>query len=159
MKNALVPEDTAEPQIEPATLDDVPYIAGVMAQRWSLSQQEAVADSRKYIEKADGRAAFIAHLRGKPIGCGLYDPRNDEVSRAYGPWLLLLWVEPPHRRRGVGWRLSLARFQLARQNGIKAVFLDTADAKQYHINRGWVEVTTAMYHRVVVSILRYDIQG
>jgi predicted N-acetyltransferase YhbS len=143
-------------QIEPAAPDDVPYIAGVMAQRWNLQQQEAVSDSRKYVAKADGRAAFIARLRGKPIGCGLYDPRNDEVSTSYGPWLLLLWVEPSYRRRGVGWRLSLARFQFARQSGVNAVFLDTSNAKRYHLNRGWVEVATASYHGEPVSILRYD---
>ncbi len=148
---------SAETQIGPATLGDVPYIAGVMAERWNLPQQVAVYDSRNYVERVGGRAAFVARLEGKIIGCGLYDPKNDDVSALYGPWLLLLWVEPLHRRRGVGWRLSRARFEFARQDGVKAIYLDTCGAKQYHLNRGWVEVAAASYHEEPVSILRYDL--
>ena len=144
-------------RVVPANGSDLGFISAVMMRRWDMAREPAVADSRKYVDRQEGKAAFVARLRGRVVGCGLFDPRNDDVSCQFSPWLMLLWVEPRYRNRGIGWQLSLARFEFARRAGYTAVYLDTEASEPYHLRRGWTRIGSADWHGEPVSLLRYEL--
>jgi GNAT superfamily N-acetyltransferase len=145
--------------VRPAVTSDVRFIADYMGHHWNLVPEVAANDANDYIARREGRAAFVAEVRGKPVGMGLFDLSNHDVSAVYGPWLTLLWVEPSARGRGIGWEITRARLNYARDLGHRSVFLDTAGAEQYHLKRGWRRVDTADYHGTPVAILRFDLPG
>jgi monoamine oxidase len=58
------------------------------------------------------------------------------------PWLVSLFVAPPHRSRGVGSLLVDRLLAEARQLGIDTVWLFTAGQEGYYLERGWRTVET-----------------
>jgi len=69
----------------------------------------------------DGRGTFlVARDGGRPVGCGairLLDPTTAEVKRMY--------VEPDHRRTGVGWAVLTGLEAAARELGALRLVLET----------------------------------
>lgn len=143
--------------IRKAQEKDVPYIASIMSKRWDISYSQALKDTKEYLAQDKDKAAWVLIYDGNPVGTGLFDSKNEDVSNKYGPWLLLLYIESEHRGNEMGKRLSLARIEHARKCGYKFVYIDTTDAHQYHIKHGWVKVDEVNYHGDRDIIMRHDL--
>ena len=81
----------------------------------------------------------VARLRGLPVGCGalkLHGAAPAELKR--------MWVDPSSRGLGVGRRLLESLEALARENGVKALHLETnralREAIELYRRAGFVEV-------------------
>ncbi|WP_246179384.1 GNAT family N-acetyltransferase [Microvirga thermotolerans] len=84
----------------------------------------------------------------------------DEESRPdYSPWIAALWVEPEHRRRGIGESLVDRAFRLARDAGAGRVYLLAGEARRaFYEKRGWsiceADVPRSGMHVLVRSAIR-----
>lgn len=143
--------------IQPVSSEDLNYLSKIMQQRWSVSSEWADAEAKKYLSQDANAAGFCVHYKGKTIGIGLFDFKNDDVSTLYGPWLYLLWVDPEFRGHDLGIELTKRRMEHARSHGYMEVYLDTADAPKYHRNLGWEDVCMVQYKGEDDWIMRYDL--
>lgn len=139
------------------TENDIGYISAIMQNRWNVSKEWADREAERFLIADENTAGFCVHDKDKIIGVGLFDLHNDDVSKEYGPWLYLLWVEPEYRGHSLGIELTQKRMEHARKYGYKEVYLDTTDAFEYHKNLGWQEVTTIDYEGEFDHIMKYDL--
>jgi GNAT superfamily N-acetyltransferase len=108
---------------------------------------------RRLRAQASGGAVYlVGWLDGEPVGfvmLGLHDDRSiDETIEARGYALVHdLWVEVPHRRRGVARALMRELEDRARAAGMPGVILDTGTTEDFAAAR-------ALYRD-----LGYDDQG
>ena len=84
-------------------------------------------------------AFVVAHLAGRPIGCGGLKLKNRKVGE-----IKRLWVSPDARGLGVGRRLLEALEAIAREAGLRTLRLDTnralKEARALYQKCGYVEV-------------------
>lgn len=56
----------------------------------------------------------------------------------YRPWIAALWVEPDHRRRGIGGELVRSAARIAFDAGVKEVYLATSpENERFYLGMGW----------------------
>src|SRR3954449_620659 len=125
----------------PATPDDLELILHhrremfrEMGGRYSESLTHFESASRRYFEHAlrdGGYFGLIAEFGGRIAGGGGVviaswpgSPLNFEPKRA---WLLNVYVEPPHRRKGLARAIAQALIDWCRQNGFDSVALHASE--------------------------------
>lgn len=97
--------------------------------------------------------SLVATVNEDPIGTVSlleHDVDTDQWSR-YTPWLAALYVEPEHRRLGVGTRLVAAATDISRSLGIDVLYLLTSGEEAFYTKRGWEPIDRAD-SRVIMSI-------
>lgn len=146
-----------EYKIVKATKKHLKYIYGIMQKRWGLSKSDAHDESSKYVVNNKDNVAWVVVFRDKPVGMGIYDHKNEDVSKKYSPWIFLLWVEPKHRGQGIGIKLTKKIMNHAKKLGHKVIYLDTIDALQYHLKLGWEKIEDANYHGEKTIIMKYEL--
>jgi len=129
---------TAPFEVRAARLSDVPTLLEMWLASATLHQAQdpefyelapsAETEMRGYWEGvlADAtRRAFVAESAGTLVGCIQADLRAVRVfSRAHRGFIFNLWVEPAHRRRGVGRRLMGAAERWLRGAGAELIILN-----------------------------------
>ena len=79
---------------------------------------------------------------------------NDLEERQHlFPWLAGLYVEPSHRRRGIGEELVGAVLDHARRCGYAHLYLFTPNRQSFFGRLGWTEVECLTHHGVDVSVM------
>ncbi|MES2225115.1 MAG: GNAT family N-acetyltransferase [Patescibacteria group bacterium] len=144
-------------EIRPFVAADSEYVAAVMQQRWNVSRDYALDDTQYYLKNDKDYAGFCAHYGEKTVGIGLFSIDNEAVSKKYGPWVYLLWVESEYRGHDLGIELTKKRMEHARAQGYEMLYLDTVLAAEYHRRLGWEEVETVENGGVAKIIMKYDL--
>ena len=87
---------------------------------------------------APGAAFIIARDFGRPIACAALRPRTSEIAE-----LKRMYVQPGHRRNGIGRRMLRMIEDLARERGFREIWLETgipqAAAVRLYESRGYVK--------------------
>lgn len=114
------------------------YVVHVVMDRWDDSQNEALLEVERWLQNKDNTICFVGVVNGKPIATGVFETYST-VDESIPCWNTLLWVDPEYRGNGYGALLSKRRFKYAKKLGYKSVYLDTIEAKDYHlkIKLGW----------------------
>jgi GNAT superfamily N-acetyltransferase len=144
-------------EIKPLSIEDLPYVSSIMQTRWGVDSKWADKEAKRFLVADKNTAGFCVHDNKKTIGVGLFDLHNDDVSKDYGPWLYLLWVDPKYRGHNLGVELTKKRMEHARKHGYTEVYLDTTDALEYHKKLGWEYVCTVNYEGEVDRIMKSDL--
>lgn len=144
-------------KVKPLSPKDLPYVSSIMQKRWGVSSEWADKEAQRFLVSDKNTAGFCVHDNDKTIGVGLFDLHNDDVSKDYGPWLYLLWVDPEYRGHNLGIELTKKRMEHARKYGYSEIYLDTTDALAYHKKLGWKEVCVVDYEGEVDHIMKYDL--
>jgi len=144
-------------EIKPLSPEDLPYISTIIQKRWCVSSKWANKEARRFLVSDKNTAGFCVHDNDKTIGFGLFDLHNEDVSKDYGPWLYLLWVDPEYRGHNLGIEITKKRMGHARKYGYTEIYLDTKDALEYHKKLGWKEVCVVDYKGEVDHIMKYDL--
>ncbi|WP_162200103.1 GNAT family N-acetyltransferase [Kiloniella spongiae] len=80
--------------------------------------------------------AFIALSEGKPVGTALLIENDHKDYKHFRPWLAALYVDAPHRRKGVARKLVKLVEKTAHERGEKQLFLYTLTPEIYRA-MGW----------------------
>lgn len=144
-------------KIKPLLPGDIPYVSSIMQKRWGVSLEWANEEAKRFLIADKNTAGFCVHDNNKTVGVGLFDLHNDDVSKDYGPWLYLLWVDPEYRGHSIGIELTKKRMEHAKKYGYNEIYLDTTDALEYHKKLGWKEVCVVDYEGEVDHIMKYDL--
>lgn len=143
--------------ILPIATKDLDYVSKVIQMRWHTSPEWAIEEAKKHLAHDALTTGFCVHYKNDPVGVGLFNLKNDEVTTDYGPWLYLLWIDPEYRGNDLGIELTRERMKHARKHGYAEIYLDTSDARPYHRKLGWEDITTVLYEGAPVKIMKYDL--
>jgi len=82
--------------------------------------------------------AFVAYEGERFLGTVSVIACDEESRPQYTPWIAALWVEPEHRRQGIGAALvsEAARFAFA-SGAARIYLLARADRRPFYENLGW----------------------
>jgi predicted N-acetyltransferase YhbS len=83
--------------------------------------------------------ALVAHDGGRFLGTVSLIACDEETRPQYTPWIAALWVEPEHRRRGIGASLVDKASDLAFDAGAQRVHLLTRERRRpFYEGMGWL---------------------
>ncbi len=82
--------------------------------------------------------AFVAHEGLRFLGTASLIVCDEQSRPQYTPWVAALWVEPEHRRRGIGAALVDAAAEAAFRTGAGRVYLlARAQRRPFYERLGW----------------------
>ncbi|MFT4277321.1 MAG: GNAT family N-acetyltransferase [Rhodopseudomonas sp.] len=99
-------------------------------------EQELLA-LRAFTADQRSQVALVARHNGRAAGTCLLVPSEIDPNHAVTPWLAGLYVEPAHRRHGVGAALVHGIQRAALQRGHRRLFLYTHTAVGFYQSLGW----------------------
>ena len=133
------------------------YVRNIIRIRWELVENEYSHIVDNYFSRVDSSKCFVAVEGKTPIGMGTFHISND-VGVDLHPWCIGLWVEPEKRGHGIGYKLTLKRFDWARKLGYKKIYLDTVEAEPYHLKFGWKRTgIIGTYHGEPTIVMEHDL--
>jgi GNAT superfamily N-acetyltransferase len=96
---------------------------------------------------------LVATVNGVPVGTASM-VLDDELPGAKepGPWLAAVWVEPSHRRHGIGG--ALVRAVMERAHG--PLWLYTEDGVEWYGAMGWHKVRGAELNGHAVTVMTWS---
>jgi aminoglycoside 6'-N-acetyltransferase I len=150
---------STEPRVRMATLSDLEAVAGFFAALWPEGElEEHRAEATSALSGAPAGTmplvVFVAEIDGEPIAfieVGLRSHADGcDTSRPVG-FLEGWYVEPAHRRRGVGGALVRAAEDWARSKGCREMASDTwidhDDSQRAHEGLGFEVVDRCVHYR------------
>lgn len=86
--------------------------------------------------------------------------RWDSISSRpeLGPWLAALWVDPNHRRRGIGARLVTAAERTAAELGFGELYAGTSTAVGLFGRAGWTAIDAFEYAGEPLTLFRRELR-
>ncbi len=130
------------------------FVGEVIKNRWNVSKERAKRFVNEYLTKRNDSNCYVAEYNHIPVGMGTFHVNND-IGIDLHPWFIGLWVHPMNRGNGIGYEISLARFDWARMLGYKTVYLDTISAEGYHEKFGWENI--GFYGDTPTVVMKYDL--
>jgi N-acetylglutamate synthase-like GNAT family acetyltransferase len=129
-----------------------------MQQRWKVSEEFALNETKRYLINENNCVCYIITIDNKPIGTGIFDIYN-EIDETLSPWNSMLYIEPEYRGNDFGQMLVQKRLEWANEHDFKEVYLDTYNAKDYHLKFGWQIVKQIETERGTSTIMKYKIKS
>jgi GNAT superfamily N-acetyltransferase len=144
----LLPTDTAT----------IKLIAHWYFQEWSIPTKDTIESLSKF-PKVGIPFQVLMTLGAKPIASGgLHnDVRLLTVEprfKAFGPWLAVIYTAKGHRQKGFGTQLCKKVVDMAREMGVKEIFLYTHTAESMYKKLGWVEMERIQYKGKDTAVMR-----
>lgn len=134
------------PDWQIAPLGAVPELAGVVADRiwrawWrddGFPLSHIAGPVAASLTAAGVPLTLVAHAGGRFLGTASVIESDMAERPDYRPWVAALWVEPDHRRAGIGAALVAAAADAAFGQGFACVFLCATPANAgFYARRGW----------------------
>ncbi|AKT41235.1 GNAT family N-acetyltransferase [Chondromyces crocatus] len=138
-----------EHPLQIAAISDQPHFLRAVADRvwnaWWREEGFSLGQIEERVRESMGQDALPATLVASSAGAFLGTVsivKNDMAERpALSPWLAALWVDPQHRRRGVGAALVEAATSTAFTAGVDTLHLcTTPDNAPFYGKLGWQQV-------------------
>ncbi|WP_246776585.1 GNAT family N-acetyltransferase [Microvirga sp. VF16] len=83
-------------------------------------------------------SAFVAHEGERFVGTVSVIACDEDSRPQYTPWVAALWVEPEHRRKGIGAALVGRASAFAFKAGAERIYLlSRAQRRPFYENLGW----------------------
>ena len=104
-----------------------PFVADRVWRAWwkpkghGLDPIEAFA--QKCLQSDPVPSALVAHDGATFLGSALVIASDLDSRPQYTPWVAAVWVEPAHRRKGVGSKLVRAGAEMAKRSGSDQIYL------------------------------------
>lgn len=134
----------------------VEYVSEIIMKRWNQSKESALEEIQRWINHEDDSICFVGIIDKKPMATGVFDTISD-VDFSIPCWNTLLWVEPENRGNDYGRLLTQKRFDHAKKLGYKTVYLDTVNAKNYHLKFGWIILREFDKEGEHYTIMKHDL--
>jgi GNAT superfamily N-acetyltransferase len=100
---------------------------------------------------------FVALVGGRLAGSASLIAEDMSSRPDLSPWLASLYVDPAHRKRGLGTALVRQVVQEAQGLGIATLYLYTPDQEAFYARRGWSTMEHALYRGYWVTVMSFDI--
>lgn len=130
------------------------YAASIIKERWKVSDEYVSKKIQKYLSNQDNSICFIAIINNTPIGLGVFENTSSIDKDLFG-WNCLLYIEPEYRGNNYGNLLTEKRFEHAISLGYKEIYLDTYNAKDYHLKFNWIPIKEIKTERGIQTIMKY----
>ncbi len=148
-------------QLQIETLPERPELLPIVAewiytQWWTEVEGASVATLsnliRSHLIPDQIPLTLIASMDGRPVGTVTLLEHDVETEEwpDLTPWLAALYVEPEHRRRGIGAALIKDMIARAASLGVQTLYLSTVDQESYYAKLNWT-VLERGEHQVVMS--------
>ncbi len=134
----------------------IDYVISIIEKRgWSCIPENEI---KRWMNPISESICFVGIIDDKPMATGVFDDYSD-VDESIKAWNTLLYVEPEFRGNGYGRMMTDVRFRWAKNLGHKEIFLDTHEAKNYHLKFGWNVVRNLNYQGENVIIMKHDLMS
>ncbi len=103
--------------------------------------------------------AFIAGAGGEAVPAGSASLLVDDMDTHphLTPWLASVYVDPPHRRRGIGERLCRRIVHEAERLQVPRLYLFTPDKMDYYARMGWETLFREPYRGEDVTVMKLEL--
>ncbi|WP_425467758.1 GNAT family N-acetyltransferase [Phreatobacter stygius] len=145
------------------TLAEQPHFREAVSDRiwkaWWRDEGHALAEIDDRVGQSLGAGpipcALIAASGERFVGTvSLIESDMDERPQ-YSPWIAALWVDPEHRRQGIGAALVKAAATRAFEAGIGMLYLcATPDKAPFYMSLGWRQIEENVAGLNVLSLSR-----
>lgn len=131
--------------VELSDLRAAPQFAPLIADRvwraWWQAKGVALAALRARVDESFGAATrpttLVARSGDAYLGSVALIDSDVEERPAYTPWVAALWVEPQHRRAGLGTALTRAAAALALEHADTVYLAAVPDMAGFYRRQGW----------------------
>ncbi|MFW5998870.1 MAG: GNAT family N-acetyltransferase [bacterium] len=120
------------------------------------TKEERLNDLKGRLNKNMIPLTFIALKGDKPVGTASIFKYDMETHKHLSPWLAAVFVDPEHRREGIGSRLVKRILKKADNLGYKTLYLFTPDMMNFYRQLGWKEKEIVNYKNMEVTIMEYN---
>lgn len=131
----------------------IPTIAHSLHDEWGhLRPNETVDDRIARVERACGHreipTTFVAVVGDQPGGCASLIEHDMLTRQELSPWLAGAFVQPQHRRRGIGAALVERVVEEARALGVARLYLYTPGSGKLYRRLGWSVLERTFYREL-----------
>ena len=148
-----------------AYLADHPAHTGTLAawhhRQWHYLDVDVSVEQRAAFLGTHGRGEIpttVLALRGKEVlGSASLIAHDMDTRPHLSPWLASVYVDPPHRRSGIGSALVTRITELARALGHPALYLFTPDKEQFYRRLGWRVLERTTYRGYAEVVMEIDL--
>ncbi len=142
--------------------DSIPTLAGWAFEEWSyLHPERTLAEVEHLIPEGNNKGhipiSLVAIDKGELIGWVALKENDFKARPDLSPWLAGLYVDKPHRRKGVGTKLVHETETLAARLGASQLYLVTDDAELFYSNLCWGVKQRTVWQGHSVTVMEKDI--
>lgn len=143
----------------------VPALAAWHQDEWGfLNPDRSVADRIDELKEHLGTGivptTYVAEDdNGKLLGSASILTHDMSVHRDKTPWLASVYVDPEHRRNGVGAAVVKRIMQHAAENGMRRMYLYTMDQEAFYQRLGWRTISREVYRDTDVIVMECEPGG
>lgn len=122
------------------------------------SDADALDELQQHTARAAVPTTLVAIESAKPLGSvSLLVDDLDEWKGKYSPWLASLYVRPDARSRGIGNELARRAMEVARDAGVKTLYVVAAHSEDFYARLGWRVVERAILRGVETAVMAVEI--
>ena len=142
--------------------DVIPTLARWSYEEWSyLHPERPLSDVQRLISEGCNKEyipiSLVAIDKGKVIGMISLKTSDFKARPKLSPWLAGLYVNKPHRRKGVGTKLVHEIEKLAALLGVSKLYLVTDDAEKYYSKLSWSVQERTVWQGLSVTVMEKNI--
>lgn len=142
----------------------LPVVAAWVYDQWHRHRPgetlETTAEMFRAALQRDAIPLTLLALDGDvPVGTASLFADDMETRPELTPWLASVYVAPERRGAGIGPRLVRAAEDVARQLGVKQLYLFTPDRERFYARLGWRTVEHSAYDGHPVVIMARSLAG
>ena len=122
-----------------------------------LTLEQRIKRMQPYLDDRAVPSTYVAMEDGI-LGSADIVQYDMTIHQELTPWLASVYVDKPHRRRGIGSQLVKHVMQQAAYAGYSKLYLFTPDQSEFYQRLGWQELTKEVYcgHEVTIMSVELD---
>lgn len=142
----------------------VPTVAEWQHRQWGHLTPGSSLDQRiAHLSRSMGRDAipitFVAVAEDAPRGCASLIHHDLTTRMELSPWLASVYVDPEHRKQGIGSGLVRRAMEKAGELGVERLYLITPDQERFYRRLGWSSLEWTNYRGENVVIMECTPNG
>jgi N-acetylglutamate synthase-like GNAT family acetyltransferase len=123
------------------------------------SLSDRIRKMSEYLNDEFIPSTLIAKERGELIGSAALIESDMDSHKELTPWLASVFVKPSHRGKGVGSLLVKHVMDVAKENGMKELYLFTPSEEHFYKQLGWDRFAKEDYRGSLVTIMSTKLNG